>query len=93
MMGLEDAEWLLCAIADQAAVCLEKLRPNQAAVAAQKAQREREEQFQGLYDSPLIGLVLARNSRQALALGLPLPPCPSSLRSGAQLSGGLLFSC
>ncbi len=55
--GADDEEWLLSAIADQAAVSLEKLRLNQAAAAAQKARREREEQFQSLYHSPLIGLV------------------------------------
>jgi len=52
----EEEEWLLSAVADQAAVSLEKLRLNEAAAAAEKARREREEQFQSLYDSPLIGL-------------------------------------
>jgi PAS domain S-box-containing protein len=56
-LGADDEEWLLSAIADQAAVSLEKLRLNQAAAAAQKARREREEQFQSLYHSPLLGLV------------------------------------
>jgi len=54
--NLEEEEWLLSAIADQAAVSLEKLRLNAAAAAAEKARKEREEQFQSLYDSPLIGL-------------------------------------
>ncbi len=54
----EDREWLLSAVADQAAVSLEKLRLNEAALAAGRAQREREEQFRALFASPLIGLVL-----------------------------------
>jgi PAS domain S-box-containing protein len=63
-MAPEDAEWLLTALADQAAVSLEKLRLNQAAATAQKARREREEQFQSLYNSPLIGLVFkSRNGK------------------------------
>jgi PAS domain S-box-containing protein len=53
----DEEEWLLSAVADQAAVAVEKLRLNQAAAVAQKERREREEQFRSLYDSPLIGLV------------------------------------
>lgn len=52
-----DDEWVLSSVADQTAVALEKIRLNRAALLADKARREREEQFQSLYDSPLIGLV------------------------------------
>jgi PAS domain S-box-containing protein len=54
---VEDFEWLLSAIADQAAVALEKLRLSATTAQAERARREREEQFQSLYHSPLIGLV------------------------------------
>jgi PAS domain S-box-containing protein len=52
-----DDEWVLSSVADQTAVALEKIHLNRAALLADKARREREEQFQSLYNSPLIGLV------------------------------------
>jgi len=61
-LGLEDGEWLLSAIADQAAVALEKLRLSATTARAETARREREEQFQSLYRSPLIGLIFRGRS-------------------------------
>jgi PAS domain S-box-containing protein len=52
----DDDEWLLSAVADQAAVSLEKLQLNETAVRAERARREREQMFQCLFDSPLVGL-------------------------------------
>jgi PAS domain S-box-containing protein len=57
--GDED-EWFLSAIADQAALSLEKLQLTRETEAANRARMRHEEQFQGLYDSPLIGLVFRR---------------------------------
>ncbi|HWE23217.1 MAG TPA: ATP-binding protein [Myxococcales bacterium] len=54
---VDEEEWLLAALSDQAAVTLEKLRLHQATAVAEKARRQREEEFDTLYGSPLIGLV------------------------------------